>query len=266
MAERFVDELTEDFDPESYRDEYRDDLMKRIQAKVKAGKTRSVPTADEVPAPARGSAKVIDLAALLERSLGGRGSAQAGGEGRRGVVEGARAQERRVAPQARRLIGDGDARVDRHARGIPSQALVRGDARARALARALAPARATPSSGTRRAGCTTTSGSSARACSGPGPCRGACPRRPASDGSRCAPRITRSTTSISPATSRTDITAAATSSCGTAARGGRSIPPNPRPGASASSSSLRAVVQRGVTRSCAPGRAARTRGTRVADG
>lgn len=77
MAERFVDELTDDFDPESYRDEYRDDLMKRIQAKVKAGKTRSVPTADEVPAPARGSAKVIDLAALLERSLGGRGSAKA---------------------------------------------------------------------------------------------------------------------------------------------------------------------------------------------
>jgi len=100
MAERFVDELSADWDPASFRDDYRDDLMKRIQAKVKAGKTHAVPTADELPAPPRTSGKVVDLVALLERSLGARG-------GRKGASTAAPAKAasraRKSAPPARKV-------------------------------------------------------------------------------------------------------------------------------------------------------------------
>ena len=74
MAERLVEEMTEEWDPARYRDTYRDDLMARIKAKVKAGKTRELtqPTEDSAAEP-RKTAQVIDLMALLKRSLDERG-------------------------------------------------------------------------------------------------------------------------------------------------------------------------------------------------
>ncbi|MCC6534756.1 MAG: Ku protein [Burkholderiales bacterium] len=68
MAQRLVEEMTEDWDPRRYRDTYRDDLVERIEAKVKAGKTREIMAPTETAA-ARKSAQVIDLMALLKRSL-----------------------------------------------------------------------------------------------------------------------------------------------------------------------------------------------------
>jgi DNA end-binding protein Ku len=74
MAERLVEEMTEEWDPARYRDTYRDDLMARIKAKVKAGKTRELtqPTEESAAEP-RKTAQVIDLMALLKRSLDERG-------------------------------------------------------------------------------------------------------------------------------------------------------------------------------------------------
>ncbi|MFJ4290673.1 Ku protein [Cupriavidus sp. NPDC089707] len=72
MATKLVEDMTEDWKPEQYRDTYRDDMMARIEAKVESGKTHQLtqPTEDE-EAPRR-SAKVIDMVALLRKSLGER--------------------------------------------------------------------------------------------------------------------------------------------------------------------------------------------------
>ena len=62
QAVKLIESLSSDWDPSRYRDEYR----KRLQAVVKRkkqGKTITVPTAEEVPAPA------ADLMAALEKSL-----------------------------------------------------------------------------------------------------------------------------------------------------------------------------------------------------
>lgn len=74
MAERLVEEMTEEWDPARYRDTYRDDLMARIKAKVKAGRTHELAEPAEGKGEARKSAQVIDLMALLKRSLDERGA------------------------------------------------------------------------------------------------------------------------------------------------------------------------------------------------
>ena len=76
MAQRLVDEMTQPWDPAQYKDTYRDDLMKRIEARVKSGQTHELTEPGDA-APAKGG-KVIDLMAALRESLqrqgGGRGA------------------------------------------------------------------------------------------------------------------------------------------------------------------------------------------------
>ncbi len=69
MAERLVESMVEPWAPEQYRDTYRDDLMARIEQKIRAGKTHVV---SEPGAPAEEAAEggeVVDLMAMLKRSL-----------------------------------------------------------------------------------------------------------------------------------------------------------------------------------------------------
>lgn len=70
MALKLVDEMTEKWHPEAFKDTYRDDLMKRIEEKVKAGETHALtaPEAEGKEPAARGG-KVVDLMSLLQRSL-----------------------------------------------------------------------------------------------------------------------------------------------------------------------------------------------------
>ena len=68
MAARLVEDMTEPFDPERYRNTYRDDLLARIEQKIKSGKTHALATDDEAAAP-RKSAQIIDLMDALKRSL-----------------------------------------------------------------------------------------------------------------------------------------------------------------------------------------------------
>jgi DNA end-binding protein Ku len=69
LAKRLVDDMGEHWKPEEFKDTYHDDLMRRIDDKVKRGEAR------EITKPARGeateprSAQVIDLATLLKQSL-----------------------------------------------------------------------------------------------------------------------------------------------------------------------------------------------------
>jgi DNA end-binding protein Ku len=68
MALRLIDDMSEKWQPEKFKDTYRDDLMARIKEKIKQGQT------EEITAPERGEkepsrADVIDLMALLKKSV-----------------------------------------------------------------------------------------------------------------------------------------------------------------------------------------------------
>jgi DNA end-binding protein Ku len=68
MAERLVAEMTEDWNPTRYHDEYRDELLAFIKKRGRAGQTTAAPEPEEEPEkPKRGD--IIDIAELLKRSL-----------------------------------------------------------------------------------------------------------------------------------------------------------------------------------------------------
>lgn len=76
MAKKLVDEMTDHWRPERYRDTYHDDLLKLIDKRVKAGKTEVISEAEtdeKEKKPAKG--EVIDLMALLKRSVQAKGQA-----------------------------------------------------------------------------------------------------------------------------------------------------------------------------------------------
>jgi DNA end-binding protein Ku len=68
MALRLIDDMSEKWQPEKFKDTYRDDLMARIKEKIKEGQTEAItPPEKGEKEPAR--ADVIDLMALLKRSV-----------------------------------------------------------------------------------------------------------------------------------------------------------------------------------------------------
>jgi DNA end-binding protein Ku len=75
MARTLVESMKAKWEPDKWKDEYRECLMKVIEEKVKSGDK-------ELPKPARKRAdkagKVIDLVALLQQSLGEAESATKG--------------------------------------------------------------------------------------------------------------------------------------------------------------------------------------------
>jgi DNA end-binding protein Ku len=84
MALKLIDEMTESWKPEAFKDTYRDDLMKRIEQKVKSGQTHTLtqPEAETTEQRSAGGGKVVDLMSLLQRSLDQKGSS--GDAGARG--------------------------------------------------------------------------------------------------------------------------------------------------------------------------------------
>ena len=71
MAENLVDGMTSDWEPEKYKDTYQDDLLKRIEQRIKTGKTETAPDIDDEVKPT--DTNVVDLMPLLEQSLSARG-------------------------------------------------------------------------------------------------------------------------------------------------------------------------------------------------
>ncbi|MBW8873340.1 MAG: Ku protein [Acidobacteria bacterium] len=67
MARRLVEGMVEAWDPDEYKDDYRDDLMKMIEERVEAGELEGSTAPAPKPEKARG--QVVDLMALLKRSL-----------------------------------------------------------------------------------------------------------------------------------------------------------------------------------------------------
>jgi DNA end-binding protein Ku len=79
MALKLVDEMTDKWQPEAFTDTYRDDLMKRIEQKIKTGETHTLTQPDEDATEQRAGTggKVVDLMSLLQRSLEQKGRAGA---------------------------------------------------------------------------------------------------------------------------------------------------------------------------------------------
>jgi DNA end-binding protein Ku len=62
MARQLIESLSTDFEPEKYRDEYRDRVLALIEQKAAGAEIVAQPSAEE-------PAKVVDLMAALEASL-----------------------------------------------------------------------------------------------------------------------------------------------------------------------------------------------------
>jgi DNA end-binding protein Ku len=84
MAGQLVDDMSTAWNPEDYRDEFSEQIMKLVDRKVAAGQTEEVARLAPVErGETGGGAKILDLTELLQRSLRGRGrgaSAQDDGE------------------------------------------------------------------------------------------------------------------------------------------------------------------------------------------
>jgi DNA end-binding protein Ku len=68
MALRLIGDMSEKWRPEKFKDTYRNDLMARIKEKIAKGQTEEI-TEPEKGAKERSSAEVIDLMALLKKSV-----------------------------------------------------------------------------------------------------------------------------------------------------------------------------------------------------
>lgn len=68
MALRLIDDMADEWEPEKYHDTYREDLLKRIEEKIKKGQTEEI-TEPEKGEKAAAGAEVIDLMALLKKSV-----------------------------------------------------------------------------------------------------------------------------------------------------------------------------------------------------
>ena len=80
MAKKLIDDMSDGWDPSTYHDTFRDDIMALVDRKVRAGKTEEIVEV-ETPRESRRSAEILDLSDLLKRSLG-RGKGKAGSRSR----------------------------------------------------------------------------------------------------------------------------------------------------------------------------------------
>jgi len=104
MALSLVEDMSEKWNPKAYHDTYREDVLKLVEKKVKAGQTHTLtePTGE---APVPKASNVVDLVALLKQSLGSKGRAAAAEEPENDEEEAPR------APRARRSASSGASKA-----------------------------------------------------------------------------------------------------------------------------------------------------------
>lgn len=70
MATELVEDMSSDWDPESFKDSFKDEILRLVDRKIEAGKTEAVAKLGPVEEQeGRPSAKILDLTELLQRSL-----------------------------------------------------------------------------------------------------------------------------------------------------------------------------------------------------
>jgi DNA end-binding protein Ku len=92
MALTLIDDMADEWQPEKYHDTYHEDLMKRIEEKIKAGQTEEITEPEKEERPPKG-ADVIDLMSLLKKSVEG---------GRKGAAKEREPERERRAKRAPR--------------------------------------------------------------------------------------------------------------------------------------------------------------------
>ena len=73
LALRLIDDMADEWRPAKYKDTYREDLLARIEEKVKAGQTEEI-TQPQKQGREKAGADVIDLMALLKKSVEKKGA------------------------------------------------------------------------------------------------------------------------------------------------------------------------------------------------
>lgn len=68
MAEQLLEAMIGKWDPDKYRDDYHEDLLKLIEKKIKAGQTKVIESAHQSPRPKRKD-NVVDIMSLLRQSV-----------------------------------------------------------------------------------------------------------------------------------------------------------------------------------------------------
>jgi DNA end-binding protein Ku len=109
MAEQLVESMAGEFEPKKYVDEYRRDLLKLVQRKVRAGELNRIPSAAKEKTERPRAPNVIDLSSLLVKSLSagksGTKKAATKSNGRAGQA-GKRKQAAASKPAARKAHGE----------------------------------------------------------------------------------------------------------------------------------------------------------------
>ncbi|RQO48637.1 Ku protein [Variovorax sp. KBW07] len=79
MARQLVDDMSAEWDPAEFKDEFKDEILRLVDKKVKAGQTETVtqPEPEEGQSTEGKGAKIIDLTELLQRSLRNKGGGKA---------------------------------------------------------------------------------------------------------------------------------------------------------------------------------------------
>ena len=67
MALRLVQDMSDEWQPEKFHDTYREDILKRVEQKIKAGETEEIPEPEKEKG--RKGGEVIDLMSLLRKSI-----------------------------------------------------------------------------------------------------------------------------------------------------------------------------------------------------
>jgi DNA end-binding protein Ku len=99
MAERLVEQMSAPWHPEKHHDTYREDLMQRIQEKIRKKQTHVLTLPARPSREKQPSAQVIDLMAVLKKSLESHG---AEGRGRSGEARAVRRAPKRAPVRHRR--------------------------------------------------------------------------------------------------------------------------------------------------------------------
>ena len=95
LAKRLIDDMSVQWDPSEFEDTYHEDLMRRIQEKIKRGETAEITEPEKERKSAPRSAQIIDLTELLKKSL--RGGKSTGEE----AISGKRRAARHAKPAAK---------------------------------------------------------------------------------------------------------------------------------------------------------------------
>ena len=70
MAGELVEDMSSEWDPDEFKDSFKDEIMKLVDRKIEAGQTEAVEKQEPMEAADAGSsAKILDLTELLQRSL-----------------------------------------------------------------------------------------------------------------------------------------------------------------------------------------------------